>query len=281
MLITNNVPANQLATADGFLCSGFFGLATSPGTGVKQVVVHPPPVTVKTTPPSQVVEGVTVNFPPFETTVQPPDITIDVPISAPTLSNQFQSVGLVMDVVPRLVCLVRPNVVAGARHYNPPMFSRGYVGKTVRFFAGDGTIEQAIITKVAANRGDLEFYYLDHNIGVVKPASLSNIGPSLAGVALTTFGLVGPRSNPGALTAQAGRSLAKYAFANQDGTITATMGNKVGSPSVMEAGDSGSPSFFITTTGQALFIGTTSTIDLSQWQLNVVGKAEVDVISSL
>ncbi len=260
MIIQNLSLANELYV-NGALNPKFFGVTSTPSES-KTVTVTPAPVTTKVTvtPASIVQDGVTVNFPPYtqEVTFQPPAVNVVIPSTGGSLSNVFESVGVTSGNGQfRLVALVRPNVVAGARHYNNAPFSP-YIGLIVTFANG----EQAKIVDVVFTRDDFECYRLDRNITGIRPAPIAPLEPNAyTNREIVMFGLA-DKSRP-----VAGKTAIKYAFGSGVGWV-ATVGNKSTSPVVVQAGDSGSP-VFITANGAVQYLGSLGSISLTETKVNM------------
>ncbi len=260
MIIQNLSLANELYV-NGALNPKFFGVTSTPSES-KTVTVTPAPVTTKVTvtPASIVQDGVTVNFPPYtqEVTFQPPAVNVVIPSTGGSLSNVFESVGVTSGNGQfRLVALVRPNVVAGARHYNNPPFAP-YIGLVVTFANG----EQAKIVDVAFTRDDFECYRLDRNITGVRPAVIASLeANAYSGREIIMFGLA-EKTRP-----VAGKTFLKYAFGGAVSWV-GTVANKSTSPCFVQAGDSGSP-VFIVSGGVVKYFGSLGSISLTETKVNI------------
>lgn len=260
MTILNATIANELLV-NGALNPKFFGVTSTPSQSTV-VSVKPDPITTKVTvtPPPVVRDGFTVTFPPYATdvVVQAPPVDILVPSVGGDLKNTFESVGVIsVNGQQRLCALVRPHVIAAARHYNNPPFA-SYIGGIVRFTTG----ELASIVGVALTRDDFECYYLDRPIATVQPAAIAPLEPNLyTAREIIMFGL-GDKVRP-----IAGRTALKYAFGNGP-TWMATASNKVSQPLNVQSGDSGSP-VFITANGVVQYFGSIASINLTETKINM------------
>lgn len=269
-----------------------------------EITVSPPPApytSAFTPPPIKDSAGNSVPVPPFqqsgeiavpsfkttilvtpaafqqEVTVQPAPVAVTAPGES-TTHNLYEAVGIVEGppLPLRLLVLVRPNVVLGAHHYNNSPYP-AYVGMTVRFIGSSG-YEDRKITSVALTKGDLECYYLDQAVTVVKPCPISTLSAAAMGnTRMTTFGLVGSRNSasgwqPAAATNVLGRV-----------TPDASTGNWAATCQMLtlqlEPGDSGSPSFCVAADGSPTVLGSTFKIS-STYQVNVA-TPWVSAINSL
>lgn len=260
MIILNSSLANELF-ANGGLNPNFFGVTSTPGES-KTVIVKPDPIkqTVTVTPPSVVQDGVTVNFPPYttEVTLQPPSKEIVIPSVGGGLKNIYESVGVINPAGQiRLCALVRPNVIAAARHYNNAPFE-SYIGMHVAF--GQGEI--ATITRVVLTHDDFECYQLDRNITSVQPAHIAPLEPNAyTNREIIVFGLADARRVVAAKTAL------KFAFGSGTGWV-GTASNKTNQPLAVQKGDSGSP-VFIVANGVVQYFGSLASINLTDLRVNM------------
>ncbi len=260
MIIQNLSISNELFVND-VLNPKFFGVTSTPSES-KTVTVTPPPIVQRltVTPPSIMQDGVVVNFPPYtqDVTFQPPPVQVTIPSVGGSLSNTFESVGVINPGGQiRLCALVRPNVVAAARHYNNPPYA-SYAGMTVVF--GNG--ELAKITGVIFTRDDFECYKLDRSITSVRPASIAPLEPNAySNREIIMFGLADLRRPV------AGKTNLKYAFGNGVGWV-GTVSNKSTAPVVVQPGDSGSP-VFITANGVVQYFGSLASVNLTETKVNL------------
>lgn len=246
----------------------FFGAITeTTQTDTQSFWVSPQPISrsVTVTPAPVVQNGVVVDFPPYteEVWIQPPAKEVVIHIGGTSLlKNSFESVGVIQGGHLRLCALVRPNVIAAARHYNVAPFA-SYIGMTVKFVGSAGT-ETAKITRVAFTKDDFECYYLDKDISAVSPAVIAPLEtPSFySGREVVLFGLAS-LAKP-----IAGKTKTNYAFGQQSGAWTATGSNRVGSPVIIEKGDSGAPAFLIAN-GSPRYLGSMAAMNLSAWTVNL------------
>jgi hypothetical protein len=260
-MIIQNLSASNELFVNGALNPSFFGVTSTPSAS-KTVPVTPPPITqrVTVTPPSVVQDGVTVNFPPYsqDVTLQPPPVQITIPSVGGDLRNTFESVGLINPGGQfRLCALVRPNVIAAARHYNNAPYTP-YIGMTVAFISG----ETAKITGVVLTRDDFECYRLDKNITGVQPASIAPLEPNFySGREIIMFGLADQKRPV------AGKTTLKYAFGTSSSWV-GTTSNKASAPIMVQPGDSGSP-VFIVANGVVQYFGSLGSVNLSETKINL------------
>ncbi len=206
-------------------------------------------------------------------TVQPPSVSYQVTTtSAGTLviSNLFGSVGIVQLTPFRLVALVRPNVVAGALHYVLP------IGSSIRFIGPNG-YEDRFVASVAFTKGDLQLYYLDQAVSVVKPAPICTLGASaLTNRNIITFGLIGSRAGDGAGWAPAAalNKIGRLLVDANAGTWNATCSMLTFQ---LEPGDSGGPTFVVEDSGPT-FLGSTRKIS-SVYEINVAAPSVASINS--
>lgn len=294
MQIASYSSTNQPFANNG-INSSFFGATVSAGGAgstevitvssppvVQQFTVQPPPytTTVSVQPPSitQVIDGVptVIDFPPIQQqiVVTPPPIVTSVTVTPPsqqktivtpggsaTVKNAYESVGIVDGAPPKLVALVRPNVVAGAKHYAL------VPGNKVTFYSSNGPVSSTV-KGVAGTYGDLELYYLNDSISGVQPVAIPTFAISaFTGRPIVTFGLVGSRSGPYNWTpAAVAMKIARVTASS--GVWTATCTNPT-LQSFLEPGDSGGPNFFTDTTTSILYyLGSTHEIS-STFTVNV------------
>ncbi len=260
-MITQPASAANELFVNGALNPNFFGVTSTPGES-KTVSVKPAPITQKVTvtPLSVVQDGVTVNFPPYtiDVVIQAPAQDVTIPSVGGGLKNVYESVGVINPAGQiRLCALVRPNVIAAARHYNNPPYG-SYLGMQVAF--GQGEI--ANIVRVIFTRDDFECYQLDRNITSVQPAHVAPLEPNAyVNREIIVFGL-------GALRRViAGKTVLKFAF----GSLTSwvgTISNKTNQPVVIQPGDSGSP-VFIVANSVVQYFGSISTINLTETKVNI------------
>ncbi len=258
MIIQNLSTANELFV-NGSLNPNFFGVSSLPSQ-TKTVTVTPAPIVtqVRVTPPSVIQDGVTVNFPPYteNVTVQPPSVQVTIPSVGGDLRNTFESVGVINPGGQiRLCALVRPNVIAAARHYNNAPY-QSYIGMMVVFGTQKSTIKAVVFTA-----DDFECYSLDDPIDTVQPAPIAPIVGDYAGREIIVFGLASA-SRP-----VAGKTSLKYAFIGAAGGV-ATAGNRSGSSVVVERGDSGSPVFMVVD-NVVQYLGSMAAVNLTQFQVNM------------
>jgi hypothetical protein len=265
MILLNLTAANEpfLAQAPN---PNFFGATIQQGAGGQSFWVTPPLIReiVTVQPPSIIQNGVQVDFPPYSDVVelQPPAKQVFLPGSADVVKNAYESVGIINEGGQiRLCALVRPNVIAAARHYNNPPFAP-YIGLAVRFIGANGT-QTAKIVKVVFTADDFECYQLDQAITVVKPAVVAPVEPdtNYVGRACTMFGL------SSLVKPIAGIAPIKFSFSS--GTSrTAQVSNKTNSPVQIQPGDSGSPCFIIVD-GLPRYFGSLAAVNLTVTQINV------------
>lgn len=260
-MIIQSLSASNELFVNGVLNPNFFGVTSTPSES-KTVTVTPAPIVqrVTVTPPSIVQDGVTVNFPPYsqDVTFQPPPVQVTIPSVGGDLKNIYQSVGVINPGGQiRLCALVRPNVIAAARHYNNSPYAP-YIGMTVVFTSG----EQAKITGVVFTRDDFECYQIDKNITGVQPASIAPLEPNAySGREIIVFGLADQKRPV------AGKTILKYAFGTSSSWV-GTMSNKSTAPVMVQPGDSGSP-VFIVANAVVQYFGSLGSINLSETKVNL------------
>lgn len=244
----------------------FFGTTVIHGEGGKTFWVNPAAVmqTVTVQPFPVVQDGLVVEFPPYTEliSVQPPAKQVTIPGATDSLKSSYESVGVINPTGQiRLCALVRPDVIAAARHYNNAPY-QPYVGMEVRFVGSLGT-EVAKIERVIFTRDDFECYKLDRKIQVVAPAAIAPVESSIsyAGRAVICFGLSDLTKPVATYTPL------KYAFPNGAGWV-ATGTNRAGSAAVIERGDSGSPVFIISG-GAPKYFGSFAAMNLTTFTVNM------------
>ncbi len=268
MIILNKTVANDLF-ADGVLNPKFFGVTSTPSQS-KIVTVKPAAVVqrVTVTPTPIIQDGVEVKFPPYsqDVTLQAPSIDVTIPSVGGDLKNTFESVGVINPGGQlRLCALVRPNIIAAARHYNNAPF-QSYIGMTVSFGPG----ELAKIMRVIYTQDDFECYQLDRNITSVQPASIAPLEPlAYTQREVIVFGLANLN------TPVAAKTFLKYAFGNGPSWV-ATASNKPTQPLVVERGDSGSP-VFIVANGVVRYFGSLAAVTLTEIKINMAPPHAEDI----